>query len=77
MAPPPDDDDLALLYEASWQYRDLNPNGRSYRYNDNVYQYQAVRGDFYKSTFSPTFNVDDVLDIKGRPEIRFFATWMN
>ncbi len=32
---------------------DLNPNGRSYRYNDNVYQYQAVRGDFYKLTFAP------------------------
>lgn len=56
---------------------DLNPNGRSYRYNDNVYQYQAVRGDFYKLTFAPTFKVGDVLDIKARPEIRFFATWMN
>ncbi len=63
--------------EASWQYMDLNPNGRSYRYNDNVYQYQAVRGDFYKLTFAPTFKVGDVLDIKARPEIRFFATWMN
>ncbi|CDL15031.1 Maltoporin (maltose/maltodextrin high-affinity receptor, phage lambda receptor protein) [Klebsiella pneumoniae IS46] len=68
---------FALLYEASWQYMDLNPNGRSYRYNDNVYQYQAVRGDFYKLTFAPTFKVGDVLDIKARPEIRFFATWMN
>ncbi len=55
---------LALLYEASWQYMDLNPNGRSYRYNDNVYQYQAVRGDFYKLTFAPTFKVGDVLDIR-------------
>lgn len=56
---------------------DLNPNGRSYRYNDNVYQYQAVRGDFYKLTFAPTFKVGDVFDIKARPEIRFFVTWMN
>ncbi|HBQ6586989.1 TPA: carbohydrate porin, partial [Klebsiella variicola subsp. variicola] len=68
---------FALLYEASWQYMDLNPNGRSYRYNDNVYQYQAVRGDFYKLTFAPTFKVGDVFDIKARPEIRFFVTWMN
>jgi sucrose porin len=56
---------------------DLNPNGRSYRYNDNVYQYQAVSGDFYKLTFAPTFKVGDVFDIKARPEIRFFVTWMN
>lgn len=68
---------FALLYEASWQYMDLNPNGRSYRYNDGVHQYQAVSGDFYKLTFAPTFKVGDVFDIKARPEIRFFVTWMN
>ncbi|HDG7838196.1 TPA: carbohydrate porin [Klebsiella quasipneumoniae] len=68
---------FALLYEASWQYMDLNPNGRTYRYNDNVHQYQAVSGDFYKLTFAPTFKVGDVFDIKARPEIRFFVTWMN
>ncbi len=56
---------------------DLNPNGRTYRYNDNVYQYRAVSGDFYKLTFAPTFKVGDVFDIKARPEIRFFVTWMN
>ena len=37
---------FALLYEASWQYMDLNPNGRTYRYDSGVHQYQAVSGDF-------------------------------
>ncbi|HED2309446.1 TPA: carbohydrate porin, partial [Klebsiella oxytoca] len=68
---------FALLYEASWQYMDLNPNGRTYRYDSGVHQYQAVSGDFYKLTFAPTFKVGDVFDIKARPEIRFFVTWMN
>jgi sucrose porin len=36
-----------------------------------------VSGDFYKLTFAPTFKVGDVFDIKARPEIRFFVTWMN
>ena len=68
---------FALLYEASWQYMDLNPNGRSYRYNDNVYQYQAVRGDFYKLTFAPTFKVGSIGDFFSRPEIRFYTSWMD
>ncbi|WP_416260375.1 carbohydrate porin [Gibbsiella quercinecans] len=68
---------FALLYEASWQYMDLNPNGRTYNNDGVVETYQAVKGDFYKLTFSPTFKVGDVFDIKARPEIRFFVTYMN
>ena len=68
---------FALLYEASWQYMDLDPNGRTYRSDGNVNQYQAVKGDFYKLTFAPTFKVGNVFDIKARPEIRLFATYMN
>lgn len=68
---------FALLYEASWQYMDLDPNGRTYRSDDTLYSYQKVKGDFYKLTFAPTFKVGDIFDIKARPEIRFFATWMN
>lgn len=68
---------FALLYEASWQYMDLDPNGRTYRSDDTLYRYQKVKGDFYKLTFAPTFKVGDIFDIKARPEIRFFATWMN
>lgn len=68
---------FALLYEASWQYMDLNPNGRTYASGDAIYQYQAVSGDFYKLTFAPTFKVGNVHDIKARPEIRFFATYLN
>lgn len=68
---------VALLYEASWQYMDLDPNGRSYRSDGALNQYQAVKGDFYKLTFAPTFKVGDVFDIKARPEIRFFVTYMN
>lgn len=68
---------FALLYEASWQYMDLDPNGRSYTSDGSTYNYQAVKGDFYKLTFAPTFKVGNVFDIKARPEIRFFATYMN
>ncbi|GAA3590492.1 carbohydrate porin [Gibbsiella greigii] len=68
---------FALLYETSWQYMDLNPNGRTYNNDGVVETYQAVKGDFYKLTFSPTFKVGDVFDIKARPEIRFFVTYMN
>ncbi|MGY6029361.1 carbohydrate porin [Phytobacter sp. AG2a] len=68
---------FALLYEASWQYMDLDPNGRSYRADGAVNTYQQVKGNFYKLTFAPTFKVGDIFDIKARPEIRFFATWMN
>lgn len=68
---------FALLYEASWQYMDLNPNGRTYNNDGDIDAYQAVKGDFYKLTFAPTFKVGDVFDIKARPEIRFFVTYMN
>lgn len=68
---------FALLYEASWQYMDLNANGRTYRDNGSLNTYQNVKGSFYKLTFAPTFKVGNVFDIKARPEIRFFATWMN
>lgn len=68
---------FALLYEASWQYMDLDANGRTYRDNNAVNTYQNVKGGFYKLTFAPTFKVGNVFDIKARPEIRFFATYMN
>lgn len=68
---------FALLYEASWQYMDLDPNGRSYLSGGALNRYQAVKGDFYKLTFAPTFKVGEVFDIKARPEIRVFATYMN
>ncbi|PLR31687.1 porin [Chimaeribacter californicus] len=68
---------FALLYEASWQYMNLNPNGRTYLDSGVQNAYQAVKGDFYKLTFAPTFKVGDVFDIKARPEIRVFATYMN
>ncbi|MEH2919537.1 carbohydrate porin [Samsonia erythrinae] len=67
---------FALLYEASWLYMDLDPNGRTYRSDGETYRYNAVKGDVYKLTFAPTFKVDDVFDLKARPEIRFFATYM-
>ncbi|AHG20163.1 porin [Chania multitudinisentens RB-25] len=68
---------FALLYEASWQYMDLNPNGRRYNSDQGIKTYQPVEGGFYKLTFAPTFKVGDVFDIKARPEIRVFATYMN
>lgn len=55
----------------------LNPNGRTYNNDGDVAAYRAVKGDFYKLTFAPTFKVGDVFDIKARPEIRFFASYMN
>ena len=70
-------ENFALLYEASWQYMNLNPNGRTYNNDGDVAAYRAVKGDFYKLTFAPTFKVGDVFDIKARPEIRFFASYMN
>lgn len=68
---------FALLYEASWQYMDLNAAGRTYRADGAVNTYKDVKGSFYKLTFAPTFKVGNVFDIKARPEIRFFATYMN
>ncbi len=68
---------FALLYEASWQYMDLDPNGRTYSSDQGVQTYQPVKGGFYKLTFAPTFKVGNVFDIKARPEIRFFATYMD
>lgn len=68
---------FALLYEASWQYMNLNPNGRTYNNGESISEYQSVAGNFYKLTFAPTFKLGDVFDIKARPEIRFFATYMN
>lgn len=56
---------------------DLNPNGCMYGTDQGVQAYQPVKGSFYKLTFAPTFKVGNVFDIKARPEIRFFATYMN
>jgi sucrose porin len=38
---------VELVYEATWQYMDLDPKGYKGR--------QAVSGDFTKLTFAPTF----------------------
>lgn len=60
---------FGLVWEGSYQYMDLDPQG----YKDR----QAVSGNFVKLTFAPTFKVTDVGDFFTRPEIRFFATWMD
>ncbi|MFS2221638.1 carbohydrate porin [Pantoea sp. B65] len=60
---------FALAYEGSYQYMDLAPQG----YKDR----QAVSGGYYKLTFAPTFKVADIGDFFTRPEIRFFASWMD
>lgn len=60
---------FALAYEGSYQYMDLSPEG----YNDR----QKVHGSYYKLTFAPTFKVADIGDFFSRPEIRFFASWMD
>jgi len=60
---------FALAYEGSYQYMDLSPLGYKNR--------QAVNGSYYKLTFAPTFKVADIGDFFTRPEIRFFASWMD
>ncbi|VFS71389.1 Sucrose porin precursor [Raoultella terrigena] len=60
---------FALQYEASYQYMDIDPKG----FNGN----RPARGSYYKLTFAPTFKMHNVTDFFERPEIRFFATWMN
>jgi sucrose porin len=62
-------ENFELAYEGSYQYMDLNPQG----YSD----YNKVKGGFYKLTFAPTFKVGDISDMLSRPEIRFFATYMD
>jgi len=62
-------DNFALAYEGSYQYMNLDPKG----FNDR----QSVSGGFYKLTFAPTFKVGDIGDFYSRPEIRFFASWMD
>lgn len=60
---------FALAWEGSYQYMDLDPQGFKNR--------QSVSGGFYKLTLAPTFKVGDIGDFFTRPEIRFFASWMN
>ncbi|MBU9819225.1 porin [Rahnella sp. Lac-M11] len=62
-------ENFELAYEGSYQYMDLDPQG----YND----YNKVKGGFYKLTFAPTFKVGDISDMLSRPEIRFFASYMD
>lgn len=62
-------ENFELAYEGSYQYMDLNPQG----YSD----YNKVKGGFYKLTFAPTFKVGDISNMLSRPEIRFFATYMD
>ncbi|MCR9003433.1 carbohydrate porin [Rahnella perminowiae] len=62
-------ENFELAYEGSYQYMDLDPQG----YSD----YNKVKGGFYKLTFAPTFKVGDISNMLSRPEIRFFATYMD
>lgn len=62
-------ENFMLAYEASYQYMDLKPQGYRNR--------QDVNGGFYKLTFAPTFHVGEVGNFLTRPEIRFFASWMD
>ncbi len=62
-------ENFELVYEGSYQYSDLDPNG----YND----YQAAKGNFYKLTFAPTFKASTVAGFFERPELRMFATYMD
>ncbi|MBW3795186.1 porin [Aeromonas hydrophila] len=59
---------VELVYEATWQYMDLDPKGYKGR--------QAVSGDFTKLTFAPTFKAQTAGFFE-RPELRVFATWMD
>ncbi|MFM5462884.1 carbohydrate porin [Aeromonas simiae] len=59
---------VELVYEATWQYMDLDPKGYQGR--------QAVKGDFTKLTFAPTFKARTAGFFE-RPELRVFASWMN
>lgn len=62
-------ENFMLAYEGSYQYMDLD--AQSYRNRQNV------NGGFYKLTFAPTFKVGDIGNLLSRPEIRFFASWMD
>jgi len=62
-------ENFELAYEGSYQYMDLDPQG----FNN----YNKVKGGFYKLTFAPTFKVGDISNMLSRPEIRFFATYMD
>lgn len=55
-------ENFVLGYEASWQYRDLDPNGYQ--------EYQKVRGNFYRLTFAPTFRASNISPFFSRPELR-------
>ncbi|MFM1641270.1 carbohydrate porin [Aeromonas salmonicida] len=59
---------VELVYEAAWQYMDLDPKGYKGR--------QAVNGNFTKLTFAPTFKAQTAGFFE-RPELRVFATWMD
>ncbi|GAA4495915.1 carbohydrate porin [Pseudaeromonas paramecii] len=62
-------ENFELVYEGSYQYMDLDPQG----YND----YQAAKGNFYKLTFAPTFKASTAAGFFERPELRLFATYMD
>ncbi|SIR41190.1 sucrose porin [Aeromonas sp. RU39B] len=61
-------ENFELVYEATWQYTDFDPKGYDSR--------KAVKGDFAKLTFAPTFKARTAGFFE-RPELRVFATWMD
>ncbi|CAG8999540.1 MAG: Sucrose porin [Candidatus Celerinatantimonas neptuna] len=62
-------ENFSMQYETSYQYMDLDPQGYD--------SHNAVNGSFYKLTIAPTFRASDFVNFFQRPEIRFFATYMN
>ncbi|WP_408619563.1 carbohydrate porin [Celerinatantimonas sp. YJH-8] len=62
-------ENFSLQYETTYQYMDIDPKGLD--------SHNAVKGSFYKLTFAPTFRADNFAGFFDRPEIRFFATYMN
>ncbi|MBS0847365.1 carbohydrate porin [Citrobacter sp. JGM124] len=67
---------VALAFEGSYQYMDLQPQGYSPD-GKAENKRQAVKGDFYKLTFAPTLKAEKIGDFFSRPELRIFATWID
>ncbi|CAG9296807.1 carbohydrate porin [Celerinatantimonas diazotrophica] len=60
---------FSMQYETTYMYMDIDPQGLK---GD-----QAVKGNVFKFTIAPTFRPQAFTSFFERPEIRFFATYMN